>query len=162
MGDVDTAVLDTASTSATNQLWHLEQKQGTTSGSTSSEDFRDFPLGPALWPQHPSRAELQANTTHAGGQALQIQSFMVLTAPPPPPQQSALLSINSNVHVHANWQRDVASLSPSGENFLDSVPSVQFSSAAQLHPTLCNPMDCSTPGLLVHHQLPEFTHTHVH
>ena len=29
-------------------------------------------------------------------------------------------------------------------------------------PTLCDPMNCSTPGLLVHHQLPEFTQTHVH
>ena len=29
-------------------------------------------------------------------------------------------------------------------------------------PTLCNPMDCSTPGFPVHHQLPEFTQTHVH
>ena len=38
----------------------------------------------------------------------------------------------------------------------------QFSSVAQLCPTLCNPMDCSTPGLPVHHQLPEFTQTHVH
>ena len=36
--------------------------------------------------------------------------------------------------------------------------SVQFSSVAQLCPTLCNPMDCSTPGLPVHHQLPELTH----
>ena len=33
---------------------------------------------------------------------------------------------------------------------------------AQLCPTLCNPMDCSIPGLSVHHQLPEFTQTHVH
>ena len=39
---------------------------------------------------------------------------------------------------------------------------LQFSSVAQSCPTLCNPMDCSTPGLLVHHQLPEFTQTHVH
>ena len=38
----------------------------------------------------------------------------------------------------------------------------QFSSVAQLCPTLCDPMDWSTPGLLVHHQLPEFTQTHVH
>ena len=30
------------------------------------------------------------------------------------------------------------------------------------HPTLCDPMDCSMPGLPVHHQLPEFTLTHVH
>ena len=37
----------------------------------------------------------------------------------------------------------------------------QFSSVAQLCPTLCNAMDCSTPGLPVHHQLPEFTQTHV-
>ena len=39
---------------------------------------------------------------------------------------------------------------------------LQFSSVAQLCPTLCDPMNCSTPGLPVHHQLPEFTQTHVH
>ena len=37
----------------------------------------------------------------------------------------------------------------------------QFSSDAQSCPTLCNPMNHSTPGLPVHHQLPEFTQTHV-
>ena len=37
----------------------------------------------------------------------------------------------------------------------------QFSSVAQSCPTLCNPMDCSTPGFPVHHQLPELTQTHV-
>ena len=40
--------------------------------------------------------------------------------------------------------------------------SVQFSSVAQSCPTLCNPMNHSTPGLPVHHQFPEFTQTHVH
>ena len=40
--------------------------------------------------------------------------------------------------------------------------SVQFSSFSQSCPTLCDPMNRSTPGLPVHHQLPEFTHTHVH
>ena len=39
---------------------------------------------------------------------------------------------------------------------------IQFSSVAQLRPTLCDPMDCSTPGLPVHHQLLETTQTHVH
>ena len=39
---------------------------------------------------------------------------------------------------------------------------IQFSSVAQLCLTLCDPIDCSTPGLSVHHQLPEFTQTHVH
>ena len=38
----------------------------------------------------------------------------------------------------------------------------QFSSVAQLCLTLCDPMNCSTPGLPVYHQLPEFTQTHVH
>ena len=40
--------------------------------------------------------------------------------------------------------------------------SVQFSWVAQLCPTLCDPMDHSTPGLSIHHQLPEFIQTHVH
>ena len=39
---------------------------------------------------------------------------------------------------------------------------VQFSSDAQSCPTLCDSTDCSTPGLPVHHQLPEPTQTHVH
>ena len=38
----------------------------------------------------------------------------------------------------------------------------QFSSVAQSCPTLCDPMNCSMPGLPVHHQLPEFTQTQVH
>ena len=40
--------------------------------------------------------------------------------------------------------------------------SVQFSSVAQSCLTLCDPMNSSMPGLPVHHQLPEFTQTHVH
>ena len=40
--------------------------------------------------------------------------------------------------------------------------SVQFSSVTQSCLTLCDPMNRSTPGLPVHHQLPEFTQTHVH
>ena len=39
---------------------------------------------------------------------------------------------------------------------------IQFSSVAQSCPTLCDPMNGSTPGLPVHHQLLEFTQTHVH
>ena len=66
-------------------------------------------------------------------------------------------------------------LSPSGKVFIRNVifgnllllfawigVSVQFSSVAQLCPTLRDPMNPSTPGLPVHHQLPEFTETHVH
>ena len=39
--------------------------------------------------------------------------------------------------------------------------SIQFSSVTQSCLSLCDPMNCSTPGLPVHHQLPEFTQTHV-
>ena len=38
----------------------------------------------------------------------------------------------------------------------------QIRSVAQSCPTLCDPVNCSTPGLPVYHQLPEFTETHVH
>ena len=44
----------------------------------------------------------------------------------------------------------------------DCISSAQFSSVAQLCLTFWNPMDCSTPGLPVHHQLPELTQTDVH
>ena len=39
---------------------------------------------------------------------------------------------------------------------------IQFNSVAHSCPTLCEPMDCSMPGLPVHHQLPELAQTHVH
>ena len=41
-------------------------------------------------------------------------------------------------------------------------PSVQSSSVTQLCLTLCDPMDCSTPGFPVHHQFPELAQTHIH
>ena len=52
-----------------------------------------------------------------------------------------------------------SSVSPSPPTF--NLSQQQFSSA-QSYLTLCNPMNHSTPGLPVHHQLPEFTQTHVH
>ena len=53
-------------------------------------------------------------------------------------------------------------------HFISTLPSLfseillQFSSVTQSCPTLCDSMDCRAPGLPVHHQLPEFTQTHVH
>ena len=47
-----------------------------------------------------------------------------------------------------HWELRVLATGPPGK-------SVQFSSVAQSCPTLCDPMNCSTPGLPVHHQLPE-------
>ena len=49
-----------------------------------------------------------------------------------------------------------------GQKCLWELDHKEGSSGAQLCPTLCNPMDCSMPGLPVHHQLPELTQTHVH
>ena len=46
--------------------------------------------------------------------------------------------------------------------FIHQIIIIQFSSIAQLCLTLFDPMNCSRPGLPVHHQLPEFTQTHVH
>ena len=50
---------------------------------------------------------------------------------------------------------------PSTSDFSSIPLSVQFSSVTQSCWTLCDPMNCSTPGLPVHHHLPEFTQTHV-
>ena len=47
-------------------------------------------------------------------------------------------------------------------NVCAAISSIQFSSVTQSCPTLCDPMNRSTPGLPVHHHLPEFTQTHVH
>ena len=44
-----------------------------------------------------------------------------------------------------------------GSSSRNIISSIQVSSVTQLYPTLCDPMDCSTPGPSVHHQLPEFT-----
>ena len=70
--------------------------------------------------------------------------------PPNTSQPPGQCPLSSGYHMAWNWQ-------------LHSLfPMSLFSSVAQSCPTLCNPMDCSTPRLSVHHQLPEFTQTHVH
>ena len=61
--------------------------------------------------------------------------------------------------TEARKLKDTCSL---GKKSLTNLSSVQFSSVSQLCLTLCDPIDCSTPSLPVHHQLPEFTQTHVH
>ena len=64
-------------------------------------------------------------------------------------------------HPQSIYQSLLPGVSPF-RPFSVGLSSVQFSSVAQSCPTLCNPMNCSMPGLPVHHQLPEFTQTHVH
>ena len=67
--------------------------------------------------------------------------------------------------THIHWVGDA--IQPSHPLSSPSPPAInlsqhQFSSVTQLCLTLCDPMDCSMPGLPVHHQLPEFTQAHVH
>ena len=62
-----------------------------------------------------------------------------------------------------SWPRDRTYISCAAGRLFTAVviSSVQFSSVTQSCPTLCDPMNHSTPGLPVHHHLPEFTQTHV-
>ena len=60
------------------------------------------------------------------------------------------------------WWATVYGVARVGDNWMIFTFSVQFSLVAQSCLTLCDLMDCSTPGLPVHHQLPESTQTHVH
>ena len=62
--------------------------------------------------------------------------------------------------VFLSWVRDIFILHLL--QISQSITSVQFSSVAQLCLTLWDPMNCSTPGFPVHHQLPELTQSHVH
>ena len=70
-----------------------------------------------------------------------------------------LSRVFSNTTVQKN-QFFSAQLASQSSSNIHSV--VQFSSVTQSSPTLCDPMNRSTPGLPVHHQLPEFTQTRVH
>ena len=84
--------------------------------------------------------------------------------PCPPPGDLLNPGIETVSPVSAALWEDSLLLSSQGApvstvplNLLDQIRSV-----AQSCPTLCDPMNHSTPGLPVHHQLPEFTQTHVH
>ena len=83
-----------------------------------------------------------------------------------PPRQSISVFIPGDVdalnpqHPAAQWCLDLLINQVDSNIFF--LVEWTFSSVAQSCPTLCNPMNRSTPGLPVHHQLPEFTQTHVH
>jgi len=82
------------------------------------------------------------------------------------PLQCSVLEDSMNCIVHGvakSWtQLSDFYLTYIVTNLLTMIKRYQFSSVTQSCPTLCDPMNPSTPGLPVHHQLPEFTQTHVH
>ena len=85
------------------------------------------------------------------------------TFPPPPSQADNLFAPAEFLMVEVTTQAQCrGALWYGNEAGFGITCSVQFSSVTQSFPTLCNPMNRSMPGLPVHHQLPEFTQTHVH
>ena len=80
---------------------------------------------------------------------------------PPFPSPGDLSDPGVEPHL-LHWQVGSLPLSHQGSPRMHPLSSVQFSSVAQSCLTLCNPMNLSMPGLPVHHQLPEFTQTHIH
>ena len=69
---------------------------------------------------------------------------------------TSVLPMNTQDWSPLGWTGCI-SLQSKGLSRVFSNTTVKFSSVAQSCPTLCDPMNCSTPGLPVHHQLPEFT-----
>ena len=87
----------------------------------------------------------------------QYLKHILLVVPPSPPTISRIFHLS---HTESLYLLNSNSVTPH-----TSLPaSFQFSSVPFSHscPTICDPMDYSVPDLLVHHQLPEFTQTHVH
>ena len=83
--------------------------------------------------------------------------------------QNLIIRISSNLYSHLWWiDSCITQIYVYLEHHVVTLlgnrvfSSVQFSSVTQSCPTLCDPMNRSTPGLPVHHQLSEFTQTHVH
>ena len=77
-------------------------------------------------------------------------------------KQSTVPSLGEWINSDTSRQQDTIQHWKEMSHQAKGRPSVQFSSVAQSCPTLCDPMNRSTPGLPVHHQLLEFTQTHVH
>ena len=93
--------------------------------------------------------ELAKNRAHKGGKVISQEIFETY--------------ITSKEIRKCKWGQGVnfaSQITKDGNGKLSL--SLQISPVAQSCPTLCDPMNRSTPGLLVHHQLPEFTQTHIH
>ena len=83
------------------------------------------------------------------------------------PVLSTVMGLNCSTHLcetytYFNKIHKISIKSTPLSNFYLLFSSVEFSSVAQSCLTLWDPMNCSTPGLPVHHQLPEFTQIHIH
>ena len=97
----------------------------------------------------------------SGGDGIPVELFQILKND----AVKVLHSICQQIWKTQQWPQDgkrsVFTPIPKKGNAKECSRSDQIRSVAQSCPTLCNPMNHSTPGLPVHHQLPEFTQTHV-
>ena len=73
-----------------------------------------------------------------------------------------LIFLGSKITADGDCSHEIKRHLLLGRKVMTNLSSVQFSLVTQSCPTLCVPMDCNTPGLPVHHQLPELTQIHVH
>ena len=114
---------------------------------------------------------LESITTNkaSGGDGIPVELFQILKDDAVKVLQSICQQIWKTHLWPQDWKRSVFIPIPKKVNAKEcsnystiALTSVQFSSVAQSCPTLCDPMNHSMPGLPVHHQLPEFTQTHVH
>ena len=103
------------------------------------------------------KAEVIGHACH-GSHRAGVGDLKLICLVPPSTQSPAPLSFDTRASCFS-WNTNLFSLS---RILIFVWVSVQFSSVAQSCLTLCNPMNRSMPGPSVHHQLPEFTQTHVH
>ena len=134
-----------------------------------------FPLGRTGWISLQSKrlSRVFSNTTVQAHQILQCSALFILQLSHPYMTTEKTIVLTRRTFVGKvmsllfNMLSSLATtfLSTSKHlliSWLQSPPAVIFRSVAQSCPTLCDPMNRSMPGLRVHHQLPEFTETHVH
>ena len=113
--------------------------------------------------------QLSSTASASLEESLSVSSLVIkLTCLKPREGQLAVFAppgfLSTIILDSANQSGDEFPLSTGFDSLLIKVPlnAVQFSSVAQSCPTLSDPMNCSTPGLPVHHQLLQSTQTHVH
>jgi len=78
---------------------------------------------------------------------------------PVKPENKATIQYNNSIPTYITGKTNILIWKDAGTPMFISV---HFSSVTQSCPTLCDPISRITPGLPIHHQLPEFTQTHVH
>ena len=107
---------------------------------------------------------LRSITTNkdSGGDGIPVELFQIIKDDAVKVLHSICQHIWKTQQWPQDWKRSVFIPIPKTGNAKECSSLVKFSSVAQSCPTLCNPMNCSTPGLPVHHHLPEFTQTHIY